>query len=196
MTELLKNCLLKIQQVDMLKYLFDHTRDHYCGYPLAPIELIEYGDFQCEHCAAVYPEIKMLQEKMGNQLKFVFRHYPLSAIHPIAFDAAVSTEAASLQEKFWYMHDIIFENQKYLTRSSLSNFAEQIGLDVALFEVSRSQKKLVQKVINDVESGVKSGVNGTPTFFVNRHRYNGFDDLESLYKTCKYLLTFKGMATE
>ncbi len=180
----------------MLKYLFDHTRDHFYGYPLAPIELIEYGDFQCEHCAAVYPEIRMLQQEMGNQLKFVFRHYPLSAIHPMALDAAISTEAASLQDKFWYMHDIIFENQKYLTRSSLSKFAEEIGLDVASFEDNRCRKKLTQKVITDFESGSKSGVNGTPVFFINRHKYNGFDDFESLYKTCKFILTFKGIAAE
>jgi len=180
----------------MLKYLFDHTRDHFYGYPLAPIELIEYGDFQCEHCAAVYPEIRMLQQEMGNQLKFVFRHYPLSAIHPMALDAAISTEAASLQDKFWYMHDIIFENQKYLTRSSLSKFAEEIRLDVASFEDNRCRKKLTQKVITDFESGSKSGVNGTPVFFINRHKYNGFDDFESLYKTCKFILTFKGIAAE
>ena len=180
----------------MLKYLFDHKIDHYYGYPLAPIELIEYGDFQCEYSAAVYPEIKMLQEKMGNQLKFVFRHFPQSAIHPMAFDAAVSAEVASLQDKFSYMHDFIFENQKYLTRSSLSNFAAEIGLDVAAFENSRSHKKLAKKVTNDFESGVKSDVNGTPTFFINGHKYDGFNDFESLYKACKFLLITKGMVAE
>ena len=182
----------------MLKYLFDHKRDRYYGYPLAPIELIEYGDLQCENCAAVYPEIKMLQEKMGSQLKFVFRHFPLTAIHSLALDAAVATEAAAQHDrlKFWDMHDMIFENQKYLCRSSLSSFAEEIGLDTIAFEDNRSHKKLIQKVTSDFESGVKSGVSGTPTFFFNRQKYNGFHDFESLYKACKYIMTFKSLAGE
>ena len=180
----------------MLKYLFDHTRDHYYGYPLAPIELIEYGDFQCEHSAAVYHEIKMLQERMGNQLKFVFRHYPVSGIHPIAIDAAVAAEAAALKGEmnFWHMHDIIFENQKYLTRSSLSKFADEVGLDVLVFQDNRNHKKLIQKVLADLEGGVKSGVHSTPTFFINGHMYNDFHDFESFYKTCTYLLSISSMA--
>ena len=182
----------------MLKYLFDHTRDHYYGNPLAPVELIQYGDFNCEHSAAAYAEIKMLQDKMGNQLKFVFRHFPLSTIHPMAVDAAVAAEAASLQGelKFWQMHDMIFENQKYLTTAALSKFAEEIGLNVNSFETDRRNKKLIWKVTSDFESGIKSGVNGTPTFFINGHLYNGFHDFENLYQTCKYILTFKGIALE
>jgi protein-disulfide isomerase len=180
----------------MLKHLFDHEKDQYYGYPLAPIELIEYGDFQCTHSASVYPEIKMLQEKMGNQLKFVFRHYPHSSIHPVAFDAAVATEAASLQDKFWYMHDTIFENQKYMSRASLTRFAEEIGLNITEFQENRYNKKLIKKVTDDFESGSKNGVNGTPTFFINRYKYDGFNDFESLYKACNHLLIFKGMAAE
>lgn len=181
----------------MLKYLFNHTRDHYYGYPLAPIELIQYGDFQCDNCGAVYPEIKELQKKMGNCLKFVFRHYPLSAIHPLAITAAVASEAASQQGElnFWKMHDKIFENQKYLNCSSFSRFAGEIQLDTRLFEESiYNRKKLLQKVSSDFESGAKSGVNGTPTFFINGHLYNGFHDFRSLYKTCNYILTLKGLA--
>lgn len=182
----------------MLTYSFDHTRDRYYGYPLAPIELIQYGDFQCENCAAVYPEIKMLQEKMGNQLKFVFRHFPLPAIHPLSVSAAVAAEAAALQGglSFWDMHDMIFENQKYLGHSSFSRFAEEIELNTMLFEDARSDKKLVQKIASDYESGVKSGVSGTPTFFFNGKKYNGFHDFQSLYKTCQYILNFKSLMVE
>jgi protein-disulfide isomerase len=182
----------------MLKYLFDHRRDHYYGSTLAPIEIIEYGDFQCKHCATVYPEIKLLQEKMGNQLKFVFRHYPLPAVHPLALDAAIAAEAAAQQGalSFWHMHDMIFENQRHLCLSSLSKFAEEIELDTTLFEDHRAQKKLIHKVTSDFESGSKSNVTGTPTFFINGHRYNGYSDFESLYKTCKYILTFKSMNVE
>ena len=180
----------------MLKYLFDHKRDHYYGYPLAPIELIEYGDFQCEHSATVYPEIKMLQERMGNRLKFVFRHYPLPAIHPIAIDAAVASEAAALigELSFWRMHDIIFENQKYLTRSSLTEFAEATGIDRLVFQDNRNYTKLIQKVLVDFESGVKSGVNSTPTFFINGNMYDDFHDFENFYKTCTYLLSISPIA--
>lgn len=92
------------------------------------------------------------------------------------------------------MHDLIFENQKFLSRASLSRFAEEVGLDTILFEDKRNYKKLTQKVLIDFESGTKNGVQGTPTFFINRHQYDGFHDFESLYKTCNYLLTAKGMA--
>lgn len=182
----------------MLKYLFDHKRDNYYGYPLAPIELVEYGDFQCENCAAVYPHIKMLQEKMGNQLKFVYRHFPLSTIHPLSLNAAVAAEAAGLQGglSFWDMHDMIFENQKYLTQASFSRFAEEIELNPNMFEDGRRDKKRVQKIASDYESGVKSGVTGTPTFFFNRQKYTGFHDFESLYRACKYVLAFKSLIVE
>jgi protein-disulfide isomerase len=93
----------------MLKPSLDLNRDHIFGHRLAPIELVEYGDLQCPNCAEVYPEIKMLQELMGSQLKFAFRHYPLPHLHPMALDAAVACELAALQEKFWHMHDMIFE---------------------------------------------------------------------------------------
>jgi protein-disulfide isomerase len=177
----------------MLKHLFDHSRDQYYGYPLAPIELIEYGDFQCKQCASAYPEIRMLQEKMGNRLKFVFRHFPLSPTRPLSLDAAIAAEAASRQEKlkFWYMHNMIFENQKCLSHASLSEFAAEIELDLALFEASRTDKKLIQKVTSDFESGANSGVTTTPTFFINCHRYNGFPVFESIYKACNNALRFK-----
>jgi len=184
------------KKINMLKYLFDHKRDRYYGHPLAPIELIEYGDFQCEYCAAVYTEIKMLQEEMGNQLKFVFRHYPHSTIHPLALDAAIATEAAAQKSElsFWQMHDLIFENQKYLTRSSLSKFADEVGIDTSALQGKRKRRNLIQKVLCDFESGVKSGVTGTPTFFINGHMYNDFHDFESFYKTCTYLLSISSMA--
>lgn len=92
------------------------------------------------------------------------------------------------------MHDLIFENQKYLIKSSFSRFAERIELDMTSFEDSREYKKLIHKVINDFESGVKSGVDCTPTFFINGHRYNGFEDFETLYKTCKYAMEFNKIA--
>ncbi|MEO5891457.1 MAG: thioredoxin domain-containing protein [Ferruginibacter sp.] len=175
---------------NMLKMPFCAKRDNFIGAVTAPIELVQYGDFQCRHSGNVYVAIKLLQQYLGGQLKYIYRHFPLPTVHPLALDAAVASEAAAQQGKFWLMHDIIFEQQKYLVRSSFSRFAEAIELNTTVFENSRGYKKLIHKVINDFESGVKSGVDGTPTFFINGQRYNGPDDFDSLYRTCKYAITF------
>ena len=164
----------------MLHPNFRTDYDHFQGYPIAPIELIEYGDFQCEHCANIYPVIKCLLDSFGDHLKFVYRHYPIPTRHPLSLQAAVATEAAALQGKFWYMHDIIYENHNFLTRASFSEFAREIELDTRAFEDCREHRKLFRKVISDFESGVKSGVDSTPTFFINGARYDGFDDFENL----------------
>ncbi len=176
-----------------LKLSFDANRDRFTGSPLAEVELVQYGDFQCENCGAVYTSIKQLQKSLGERLRFVFRHYPLITLHPLSLEAAVATEAAALQGKFWRMHDMIFENQKYLVRSSFSLFAREIDMDTTMIENASAHKKLVYKVINDFESGVKSGVNSTPTFFINGRRYNGFEDFDGLYRSCNYLMDLNSM---
>jgi protein-disulfide isomerase len=178
----------------ILKNNFENSTDHYQGFVHAPVELVQYGDFLCGYCADVYPAIKLLLEKMGDDIKFVFRHYPMHTVHPLALEAAMAAEAAAMQGKFWYMHDMIFENQKHLLRSSFSGFAETIDLDIKTFEDSRGHKKLFHKVINDFENGVKCGVDSTPTFFINRQKYNGFDDFDGLYRTCRYAMNCKSMA--
>lgn len=168
----------------MLHPDFRTDYDHYQGSPLAPIELIEYGDFQCNYCAIAYPAIKQLQDRFGNLLKFVYRHFPVPNRHSLSIPAAVAAEAASVQGKFWYMHDMIFENQKYLTRTSFNMFAGEIGLDTGTFEDCREHRKLFRKVLSDFEGGIKSGVDSTPTFFINGVRYVGFDDFENLCSAC------------
>jgi protein-disulfide isomerase len=180
--------------MDILLPPFDKTKDHYSGLPSAPVELVEYGDFQCEHCADVYPVIKLLQQSMGSQLKFVYRHFPLHKIHPLAWDAAITAEAATLQDKFWLMHDTIFENQKYLSRASLLRFSDELGLDSQILEDSRKHKYLYQKLVSDYESGIHSGVDGTPTLFINRLQYDGFHDFNSLYSICQYLIMYNNRA--
>ena len=155
--------------------------DHYYGCPGAPIELVEYGDFQCNYCGEVYPVIKQLQDCFGDLLKFVYRHFPVSNQHTLALPAAIAAEAAANQGKFWYMHDMIYENQKYLSRTSFSEFAGEIELDIKSFEDCREHKKLLRKVTGDFASGVRSGVDSTPTFFINGMRYEGFDDFGNLY---------------
>ena len=150
-----------------------NTRDHIQGKNTAPLELVEYGDYQCPHCGRAYPIIKNLQRNLGPDLKFVFRNFPLSEIHPDAFNAAVAAEAAGLQQKFWDMHDIIFENQQDLNLESLFLYAKTIGLDLERFKNDIQKNMLTIKVEQDFESGVRSVVNGTSSFFINGKKYNG-----------------------
>ena len=153
-----------------------NSNDHIQGNDTAPLELVEYGDYQCPHCGHAYPIIKNLQRSFGTNLKFVFRNFPLSEAHPDAFNAAVAAEAAGLQHKFWEMHDIIFENQQELAIESLFLYAKTVGLDLERFKNDIQKNELSTKVEQDFESGVRSGVNGTPSFFINEKKYN--DDWE------------------
>ncbi|MES1217811.1 MAG: thioredoxin domain-containing protein [Bacteroidota bacterium] len=146
--------------------------DHIQGNNEAAIELVEYGDYQCPHCGRAYPIVKKLQEEFGDQLRFVFRNFPLAKIHPEAIMAAVATEAAALQDKYWEMHDIIFENQDQLDKNSLLDFGRELGLDINQFEIDMDDPALKEKVEADFESGIRSGVNATPTFFINGSKYN------------------------
>src|SRR5689334_8171226 len=134
-----------------------NSNDHISGRPAAQIELVEYGDYECPYCGRAYPLVKDIQEKLGQELKFVFRNFPLSKIHPHAFAAAVATEAAALQNKFWEMHDIVFENQETLDDESIIVFAQELGLDLERFNNDRQKRALIEKVEKDFESGLRSG---------------------------------------
>jgi protein-disulfide isomerase len=147
-------------------------KDHIEGNTNAIIELVEYGDYQCPHCGRAYPIVKKLQHRLGDKLKFIFRNFPLAEIHADATMTAVATEAAALQGKYWEMHDIVFENQEYLDPASLFDYASKVGLDMQKFEMDMEKKELVEKVEADFESGIRSGVNATPTFFINGEKYN------------------------
>jgi len=149
------------------------SKDHLQGKDTAPLELVEYGDYQCPHCGHAYPILKNVQRSLGDDLKFVFRNFPLSESHPDAFNAAVAAEAAGLQKKFWEMHDIIFENQQALDFESLFLYAKTIDLDLERFKNDIQKNTVAEKVEMDFESGVRSGVNGTPSFFINGEKYNG-----------------------
>jgi len=150
-----------------------NEKDHTEGSDLATIELVEYGDYQCPHCGAAYPVIKKIQKTFGEQIRFVFRNFPLSEIHPFAMAAAVATEAAALQDKFWEMHDIIFEHQQMLNEAGLLKMAGSAGLEMEKFKKDLQRADLQQKVEADFESGVRSGVNGTPSFFINANKFDG-----------------------
>lgn len=147
--------------------------DHFYGSEMAPLEMIEYGDYQCPYCGLAYPMVKSIQQQFGKDLRFVFRNFPWSKIHPQAFAAAVATEAAAMQNRFWEMHDIVFENQQAIMEEDLMRFAEELGINTAQFERDMKRAELAEKVRNDFESGIRLGVNRTPTFFVNGKRYEG-----------------------
>jgi len=157
-------------------------KDHMQGDKNAPIELVEYGDYQCPHCGAAYPIIKSIQKKMGSKLKFVYRNFPLAESHPNATNAAIATEAAAVQGKFWEMHDVVFEHQQSLSDAALIKYAQKIGLDISKFESDFDKQEIQDKVESDLESGVRSGVNGTPSFFINGKKYNDSWDEETLLK--------------
>jgi protein-disulfide isomerase len=150
-----------------------NAKDHFQGEENAPIELVEYGDYQCPHCGHAHPIIKKIQKKLGEKLKFVFRNFPLAEVHPDATHAAIAAEVASAQDKFWKMHDIIFENQSRLDDVHLVRYAENAGMDVSKFETDFEKPEFAEKVESDFESGIRSGVNGTPSFFVNGEKYSG-----------------------
>jgi protein-disulfide isomerase len=150
-----------------------NEKDHSEGTAEATIELVEYGDYECPHCGAAYPVIKEIQAAFGSQICFVFRHFPLAEIHPFAVAAAVAAEAAGMQQKFWDMHNMIFENQSSLPNGGLQRMAETIGLDMEIFESDLELDVLQAKVEADFESGVRSGVNGTPSFFINGNKFDG-----------------------
>jgi protein-disulfide isomerase len=148
-------------------------RDHIQGSARATIELLEYGDYQCSFCGQAYLIVKEVKKKFNDDLKFVFRNFPLSTIHPQAKLAAIAAEAAHKQGKFWQMHDILFENQKSLYASFLMGYAKQIELNLVQFQEDLQNRMLAEKVEADFESGIRSGVNGTPGFFINGEKYDG-----------------------
>jgi len=166
-----------------------NSNDHVAGNSLATIELVEYGDYECPYCGRAYPLVKDIQQKLGSELKFVFRNFPLSKIHPHAFQAAIATEAAALQNKFWEMHDRVFENQKILDDENIFLLAMSIGLDPELFKNDIEKKSLKEKVEKDFDSGIRSGVNRTPTFFINGEKYHYDWEDGQLLKYVQGLLT-------
>jgi protein-disulfide isomerase len=158
----------------------DEDRDHIQGPTEAPVTLVEYGDYECPYCGAAYPIVKEVQERMGERLRFVFRNFPITTSHPHAEQAAEAAEAAAAQGSFWEMHDLLYENQKRLRDSDLHAYADQLGLDLDLFDRELTEHVHAPRVREDFMSGVRSGVNGTPSFYVNGTRHDDSYDLETL----------------
>lgn len=166
-----------------------NVHDHILGNPKATITLLEYGDYQCPSCGIAYPIIKRLMKQFYGELRFVFRNFPLQEVHQFAMMAALAAEAAALQNQFWEMHDIIYENQDDLDDNSLLHYAEVLNLDLQRFTNDLQNRDLLIKIERDFEGGVRSGVNATPTFFINGNRVNNYyDSYESLEYSIKNIL--------
>jgi protein-disulfide isomerase len=156
------------------------AKDHRQGDPDAPCALVEYGDYQCPSCGQAYPIVKRLQKHFGKRLSFVFRNFPLSQLHPYAEPAAETAEFAAAHHKFWEMHDLLYENQKHLSDGLLFQLSQQLNLDPDELTEALESKQFEPRVKTDFRSGVRSGVNGTPTFFINGQRHDGSYDYESM----------------
>jgi protein-disulfide isomerase len=156
------------------------ANDHVLGSAKAPVTIVEYGDYECPYCGEAYPVTKALQKRLGDQLRFVFRNFPLAEAHPHAEHAAEAAEAAGAQGKFWEMHDLLYENQDALDDEDLVRSAKALRLDVPRFVKEMEAHTYAERVREDFSSGVRSGVNGTPTFFINGARHDGPFDLRSM----------------
>lgn len=154
--------------------------DHVTGPRDAAIQLVEYGDFECPSCGAAFPEVERVRRALEGRLSFAFRHFPLSQVHPQAALAAEAAEAAAAQGRFWEMHRLLFENQEALGPDELVSYAETLGLDVERFRTDLDERRHRQKVRRQFLDGARSGVNGTPTFFVGGNRHDGPFDADSL----------------
>ncbi len=158
------------------------SRDHIQGNDSAPVTLLEYADYQCPHCGLANYIIRAVQDHYGDQLRFVFRNFPLSQIHPQAQTAAETAEFAGAHGHFWDMHDNIYQNQQRLSLPLLLQLTDALALSVFELQQTLERHEFLPRLRNDFLGGVSSGVNGTPTFFINSARHDGsytFDDLVS-----------------
>jgi len=157
-----------------------NEHDHVLGPITASVTMVEYGDYECPHCGQAHHMVKQLRQLMGHRMCLVFRHFPLTTVHPHAQQAAEAAEAAGVQGKFWEMHDVLFEHQYALEPSDLLQYAAALGLDVPRFSSELARHIHAPRVREHFMSGVRSGVNGTPTFFINGMRHDGSYDLDTL----------------
>jgi protein-disulfide isomerase len=158
----------------------DPKRDHLQGRIDAPIALLEYGDYECPFCGEVQPIVGEIQRRLGDDLCFAFRHFPLTSVHPHAEHAAEAAEAAGEQAGFWPMHETLFANQDALDDKSLAQYAAALGLNEVRFIQEVVSGAHAERIQEDFKSGVRGGVNGTPCFFINGQRYDGARALEPL----------------
>jgi Na+/H+ antiporter NhaA len=163
----------------------DPETDHIRGPLDAPVTLLEYGDYECPYCADAAPVINQLRERLGDDINYVFRHLPLTDVHPNAQLASEAAEAAGEQGRFWEMHDRLLDAEARLSPLDLHRHAEDLGLDVEHFVDDLRRRRHAPRVARDVQSADASGVSGTPTFFINGRRHQGVYDVETLTRAVK-----------
>ena len=156
------------------------ARDHVHGPATADVTLVEYGDYECPHCAHAHEVVEELCQVLGDRMRFAFRHFPLTQVHAHAECAAEAAEAADGQGRFWQMHETLFENQQELENPHLVEYASWIGLDIAPFIRELATHEFHDRVREDYLSGARSGVNGTPTFFIDGMRDDGPPELHAM----------------
>jgi protein-disulfide isomerase len=160
--------------------------DHIQGLLTAPIVLVEYGDYQCPYCAQAVEIVRELQSELEDRLCYVFRHFPLTELHPDAVRAAEAAEAAAVQHKFWEMHYQLFQHQSALSETNLWHHAQKLGLNVDKFKSDLNNKQHLRHIQEDMKTGEESGVDGTPTFFINGVYYADSWDLDTLLNTIEH----------
>ena len=158
----------------------DDKKDHFKGSADAAVTLVEYGDFECPDCGAVYPTVNELMQRLGDKLRFVYRYYPLVDSHPHAEHAAEVAEGAAAQGKFWEMYDELYQHQRKLDDDSLMQYAQAIGMDTQRLNDDMEKAVYTQRIQDDLESGDKSGVEGTPTFYINGAYYAGAYNVDAM----------------
>ena len=158
----------------------DEKLDHIHGPANAPVTLVEYGDFECPDCGIAYPTVGKLMERMGDQLRFVYRYYPLVEMHPHAEHAAEVAEAAAAQGKFWEMYNELYQHQRQLDDDHLMQYAQAIGMDTQRLDDDMQKAVYTKRVEDDIASGDQSGVEGTPTFYINGMYYDGAYNVDAM----------------
>ena len=178
-------CFMSIPEAVRLKNSLTE-RDHTSGPENAPVTLLEYGNFECIHCGGVYPIIKQVRKLLGDNLRFVFRHFPSVHAHPHSLRAAEAAESAATQQKFWQMHDQLFTHQSALEDRDLSRYARRVGLNLEKFNRDMTEHSFLQQIEADYQRSLfDEHITGTPTLYLNDVRYTGATDLDSFLRAIK-----------
>jgi protein-disulfide isomerase len=164
------------------------TVDHQLGPAHAPVTVVEYADFECPTCKQAAPALKLLLRHFPEEVRIVFRHFPLEAVHPHALAAAEAAEVAGAQGKFWQMHDLLFVNQLHLKSQQLRNYAEQLHLDMARYSAEMDDEIYRQRVREHIESGRQSGVRGTPGIFINDVIHDASAGMQPIFDAVEAIL--------
>ena len=168
--------------------------DHVLGRPNAPASLVEYGDYECSHCARAHYEVAEVLRRVGNDVRYAYRHFPLTRLHPHALLAAQAAEAAGAEGRFWPMHSMLFEIQRPLDLAELMDCADTVGIDLLHFSRDLRAGLHLPKIESDFRGGVRSGVDATPTFFLNSVRLEGRWDADTLSAAIREAIAQSGSA--